>query len=689
MVDPSPGRWPPWLAATGLALLCVAVYANSFTTGFALDNTQLILNDPRVRAFTAENLSLIARHSYWWPFGESGLYRPLTTLSYLFDYAVLGHGVNPAGYHAFNLVVHIVNVLLLWRVVMHVTSRAWTAVAAAALWAVLPLSTEAVTNIAGRADLLAATGSLVALLLYLQARASSARVPVALLLAVAVAVTLGTLAKESGIAVLGVLLVVELLWWMPLRSARRLALLAACCAVPLALWAAQRAAVLGAAPAAEFPFTDNPIGAAEFWQGRLTALQVMWRYLALLVWPARLSSDYSYAQIPLATSNAAGWAGSLLLLAGIAAVLWQARANRPVLFFTALAVITFLPASNLLFATGTIMGERLFYLPSAGLMALVALALGQVGTTPARRRLATAAAATLVLAYGARTVVRNPDWTNDVTLWRSAVKAAPASAKAHRALAEALYDSDVSRGNLDAVIAEADASVALLETLPDDRNNYQAFRQAGAYHLDKASRLLAQQQGENNPDVRRLHSRALSLLDRAVMVAAAGARAIPGASLEPEADAQRLRAAAILGLGNPSLALVAANKARGLNPMHPLAYRLAAEATLGMHRDEAAVLLLLTGSIVTGDRGLGQEAMALYAGGADPDGCAVVGSGPSAALNPQCATVVRHSCIASAAAYQVLTRAGQVARGGEVKSAALTAFGCPTSLMDWPNSLVP
>lgn len=84
------------------------------------------------------------------------------------------------------------------------------------------------------------------------------------------------------------------------------------------------------------------------------------------------------------------------------------------------------------------------------------------------------------------------------------------------------------------MIAEANASVALLESLPDEQNNYQAFRQAGAYHLDKANLLLSQPQGENNPELRRLHSRALSLLDRAVMVAAAGARAVPGASPEPK-----------------------------------------------------------------------------------------------------------------------------------------------------------
>ena len=44
----------------------------------------------------------------------SGLYRPLTTLSYMFNYAVLGDGANPAGYHWFNLILHAVNIGLVY-----------------------------------------------------------------------------------------------------------------------------------------------------------------------------------------------------------------------------------------------------------------------------------------------------------------------------------------------------------------------------------------------------------------------------------------------------------------------------------------------------------------------------------------------------------------------------------------------
>ncbi|MGC4082363.1 MAG: DUF1736 domain-containing protein [Vicinamibacterales bacterium] len=448
------------------------------------------------------------------------------------------------------------------------------------------------------------------------------------------------------------------------------------------------APVLAAGGAAEFPFTDNPIVGASFWHGRLTAVQVMWRYVALLVWPARLSNDYSYPQIQLATGSAIDWLGVALLVGGVLLALWQGRRNRALLFFAALAFITFLPVSNLLFATGTIMGERLVYLPSAGLAALVALGTATLGASGRRRQIATAIVAILVVAYGARTAARNRDWTSDLTLWRSAVAAAPASAKAHRALAEALYDADPSHANLDDVIASADRAVALLEPLPDEQNTFQAFRQAGAYLLDKTAQI-GDSDSQANAESMRLYSRALHLLDRAVVIARLGASQLPNGSIEPEADAQRLRAAAILGLKNPSLALNAATRSRLLSPMHPLGYHLSASALLEMHRDEEAVMTLLTGSIVTGDRGLGQEAMALYRDGVDREGCAVVGTGSALALNPQCATVVRHTCIASAAAYQIFKKAGQTARADDARRTALESFACPADLMERSNSLVP
>src|SRR5580693_4426782 len=84
-------------AAAALCLLTFLAYSNSFQAGFAFDNKGLILQVPQIREATPQNIALIFQHSYWWPLGESGLYRPFTTLSYLFNYAILGDHDQPAG----------------------------------------------------------------------------------------------------------------------------------------------------------------------------------------------------------------------------------------------------------------------------------------------------------------------------------------------------------------------------------------------------------------------------------------------------------------------------------------------------------------------------------------------------------------------------------------------------------------
>src|SRR5208283_1386887 len=99
-----------------LCALTLLAYVNSFQAGLILDNKAALLQNPRIRAATSENVALIFAHTYWWPLGEAGIYRPLTTLSYLFNYAILGDGDQPAGYHYVNLILHMANVLLVFAV---------------------------------------------------------------------------------------------------------------------------------------------------------------------------------------------------------------------------------------------------------------------------------------------------------------------------------------------------------------------------------------------------------------------------------------------------------------------------------------------------------------------------------------------------------------------------------------------
>ena len=152
--------------APALAVLAatLAAYASALGTGFVFDAGALIVENPAVHQATGADVAFLLTHDYWQPMAVDGLYRPLTTLSYLVDYVVLGHGTRPFGYHAENVLMHLLCVALVYALVWHLARRTWPAAVAAALFGRHPVPTEAVTNVVGRADLLATAGVLAGVL---------------------------------------------------------------------------------------------------------------------------------------------------------------------------------------------------------------------------------------------------------------------------------------------------------------------------------------------------------------------------------------------------------------------------------------------------------------------------------------------------------------------------------------------
>jgi len=154
------------LALGGLVLVA---YSNSFQAALVFDNASAIGKIPESGRPTPQNIESILKGRYWYGSGARAAttpwYRPLTTFSYLVNYAVLGNGPRPAGYHWVNLALHEVNVALVYVLGILVLGEIAPALALAAIWGLHPLLTEAVTNIVGRADLLAAFGVLAGLLL--------------------------------------------------------------------------------------------------------------------------------------------------------------------------------------------------------------------------------------------------------------------------------------------------------------------------------------------------------------------------------------------------------------------------------------------------------------------------------------------------------------------------------------------
>src|SRR5437773_345604 len=190
-----------------LGAVALGSYANSFGAAFPQDSKARILRDPRVREATVANIEHILTEDYWWPILESGLYRPVTTVSYLFNYAVLANGDRPQGYHWVNFLLHYVNAVFVYLLARRLCARVELAFFTAALFAVHPVGTEAITNIAGRPDLLAASFVLGGLLIYVKAARSSGTRRLCFAFGLAITGFLGLLCMENAVVLPAVMLV--------------------------------------------------------------------------------------------------------------------------------------------------------------------------------------------------------------------------------------------------------------------------------------------------------------------------------------------------------------------------------------------------------------------------------------------------------------------------------------------------
>jgi protein O-mannosyl-transferase len=661
------------LVAAALCVLTAAAYSNSFSSEFVFDNKFLLLLDPRIRRANAENIGLILQHTYWWPYGEYALYRPFGTLSYLFNYAVLGNGQHPAGYHWINLLLHLGNVLLVYALARRLLDKFWPPVFVAALWAVHPVLTESVTNIVGRVDLLAGMAVLSGLLAYLKSTETRGAQRWIWLAALMVVTFAGVFSKENAVVIVGVIVLFELVWWKERKNFRSALLGCAAVAIPLlAMWYARSIVIVGVG-VSSIPFVDNPIIAADFWTGRFTALKVLARYLGLLVWPANLSADYSYAEIPLARGS--DWIAWITLAAVLTAII-VLRRNRLIVFVAGFAALTLLPMANLLFPIGTITAERFLYLPAFA--AAVCVVMGFYALPKSDSRAAPAVLCSIAALLSIRTWVRNTDWRDDLSWAQATVQTSPESYKGHALLASALYDS---HADINSVIAEAEKGLRPLEPLPDLMNFAPPYQQAGLYYLTKGDALLtltpaaAQKAYERSREVLE-RCKSIVQANNALENKEAKARGAPEIKPLRYADLYRLLSEVELRLGDVPRALDNARYALALSPYSAPMYLALADVLVHSDRAEQGVVALMEGEIITSDPGLTRQMVRLYRRGLDPQGCAAVEKNGQMTLNPSCEVVHRDLCDASASVQQIYSEAGRTDLAASTRDLAVQKLRC-------------
>jgi tetratricopeptide (TPR) repeat protein len=425
-----------------LAVLAVVPFLNGLGGGFTYDDKPIVRDNGRIESPSRAG-EIFTTHYFGGSMATGTNYRPGILLSFALQRWV--HGNRPFLFHAVNVALHAGVTLLLAAWLIGLRFPRGAVLAAAALFAVVPIHVEAVTSIVGRGETLAAFLALLAAVLWLRATEGE-RLATGAYAGCLGAFLLAVFVKESAVVLPGMVALGELFrdgrgdgLARKVRGAlasRGLAFVGLF--LPVAFLFLVRRAVLGgfliSGQASIFDL-ENPLVPMPAPLRMANALLLLGRYAGKTFWPAHLSADHSAYALPLV--SAVFDARVSVALAGLAALFLAAVVllrSRPLFAFGLLFFLgTLLPGSNVFFPIGTIYAERLAYLPSAGLLAaatalFVPTAFAVPRTGPLRWREALLLA--VVAAATAATVSRNRVWRNDAALFADTVKNSPLSAKA-------------------------------------------------------------------------------------------------------------------------------------------------------------------------------------------------------------------------------------------------------------------
>lgn len=566
-----------------LFVVLLLVYSNSFDGAFLLDNQQIILLDPRLRGFDWDHLVNIFTKDYWWPTLASDLYRPFTTFSYMLNWTVFENGSQPQGYHIFNFLLHAANVALVYGLLRQIGTKELVAYWAAAIFGLHPIATEGVTNIVGRADLWATFFVLSGTICYAHSAKSSGMKKFGWLVGMGILSIFGVLSKESGVMILPAMFFYDWLYRshsdqapLPKSWAARIPILLPgyiAVAPALITFISCRLWMMRVSPTYGNPFVDNPIELAGFFSGRMTAFKVLGQYCGMLVWPDRLSCDWSYNQIPLYgpdapwQENIQSWIAIVLIISLFTLAWVERKRNALIAFGIFWFAVAIFPTSNLPITIGSIKGERLLYMPSLGFALIAGMGIERarlwfVGKCadvwPEFAPISYLLPIIIFFGFSVRTYCRNADWNSEFALWSSAVTTCPDSFKTYKGFSNCFITLNTEAG-ADQAIAVAEKGVAILENprmdLPRKDNTLYINI---AFHYARKAEYCANRQAPQ--EAMKYYLKALGALDKAMEV-----DHFANGSSRAKFMRQGYRAEEIRDVGNPTIYELRAAVFLGMN----------------------------------------------------------------------------------------------------------------------------
>ncbi len=398
-------RWvAPPLILTGAIAVC---YVNALSGAFQFDDYNVIVDNTDVHSWAA------------WLASMPGI-RPLLKLSYTLSWSCAGGSAH--GFRLFNIACHAANTIMVYAIYRYWIATfgprdlavSSVALAAAAVFALHPAQTEAVTYISGRSVSLMALFYLSSVLAWLHGIHSNRPMfrnwVSPLLFACAL------LTKETAWTLPLLLLIWQRVesgasWRTAIRRSYPHWTVLAAAATAMAATPGYRRLLEGSLAAR--PLSDN----------LLTQISAQFYLLTEPLLRLRLNID---PVLPVETQLTPALASKAAILLGLLAAAVYALRRQPAWGLTGVWFFLHLLPTNSVLPRVDVANDRQVYLALAGPALLVSLALYRLCARP----LAIAAVATIAIVLGGATARRNTDYASEISLWLVTVRDAPNNARA-------------------------------------------------------------------------------------------------------------------------------------------------------------------------------------------------------------------------------------------------------------------
>jgi tetratricopeptide (TPR) repeat protein len=440
----------------GILLFALLLYANTLSHDYTQDDAIVIYDNMYTTQGIAGIPGLLTKDTFFGFFKtegkaklvSGGRYRPLTPIMFALEWQLfgrspwIGHLINVLLYGMLGIFVF----LLLKELSLSFLGRMdpyLFALLGAILYLSHPVHTEVIANIKGRDEIVSMLGSVVSLFWVLKAHRTR---QFKWAVFGGIVFFLALMSKEN--AIMFCLIAPLTLAFVRKAKWPRIIRLLWPMAVATVLFLVIRTSILGFDMGdASKELMNNPFLKAVNQQyvpfdadeKCATILYTLGNYVRLLVFPHPLTHDYYPRHIDI--MNFGDWQVwiALIVYLGLFCVSFIYRKTHPLISYGIwFYLITLFIFSNILFPIGTNMSERFLFMPSLGYAIILAYLLHQGYKRWSKNKALIGFGLLLVILFSAKTIVRNPVWKNDYTLFTTDIKTSYKSAKLLNAVGGAL-----------------------------------------------------------------------------------------------------------------------------------------------------------------------------------------------------------------------------------------------------------